>query len=50
MTGHMDAPVTPDVTGAKPDWHPPKLIELGDAATLTEAQALASNDGGGGSS
>jgi hypothetical protein len=44
----MDAPVTPHA--AKPEWSPPKLTALGDAATLTAAQALAVSDGGGGSS
>jgi hypothetical protein len=44
----MDDPVTRQPT--KPEWHQPTLNHLGDAATLTAAQALATNDGAGGSS
>jgi hypothetical protein len=35
---------------AKREWRAPRLTVLGDAATLTKAQALATNDGAGGSS
>jgi hypothetical protein len=37
------------VSGAKREWHAPKLTVLGDAATLTNMQALAQNDGTGSS-
>jgi hypothetical protein len=49
MTGNMDAPVTPQATGAKQEWQPPKLTELGDAATLTEASSNTGDDGTGSS-
>jgi hypothetical protein len=48
MFPRMDASVTPEAS--KPGWHPPTLTNLGNAATLTAAQFLAVNDGGGGSS
>jgi hypothetical protein len=38
------------MTGSKRDWQAPKLTSLGDAAALTKASNLATNDGGGGSS
>jgi hypothetical protein len=38
------------MSGSKREWQAPRLTVLGDAATLTNAQALATNDGAGGSS
>jgi hypothetical protein len=47
MTGSTDECA---VSVAKREWRAPSLTVLGDAATLTNAQALATNDGAGGSS
>jgi hypothetical protein len=41
---------SPAESAEKLDWQAPTLTVLGDAASLTMAQALATNDGGGGSS
>jgi hypothetical protein len=43
----MDTPVTPQ--GAKPEWHPPKLTDVVDAATLTGAGVASGPDGSSGS-
>jgi hypothetical protein len=48
---HGEVGATESTTGSadvKKEWKKPTLILLGDAATLTEAQALASDDGAAG--
>jgi hypothetical protein len=38
------------MTDSKREWQAPRLTVFGDAASLTEAQALVTNDGANGSS